>query len=148
MSLDQADKTMIEVSKPNPTGDMQVRLTLCLQSFQVGIVNSTKLELDHHIAYLCHVELARLLAKLGPDHSVEAKHHLDMVLENKIPFGATKGKGKVSMQNAFIIKANGIREFLLVGWGFEFITALRLSTMLKSYILLYTVEQLNTRTND
>lgn len=77
----------------------------------MGVINSTNLELDHHVAYLCHVELARLMVKLGPEHFEDAKHHLDMVLEAKIPFGPSKGKGKVSMQNAFVMKANGIRKF-------------------------------------
>lgn len=76
----------------------------------MGIINSTKLELDHHVAYLCHVELARLLIKLGPEHYVDARQHLDMVLHGTVPFGPTKGKGKVSMQNAFVLKANGIRK--------------------------------------
>lgn len=46
-----------------------------------------------------------------------------MVLEGKIPFGPTKGKGKVSMQNAFVMKANGIRESMELMCRFKSITA-------------------------
>lgn len=109
MTLAEADKAMIDVcllSRPSEP----LLIVYPHQSLQIGITNSTLLELDHHIAYLCHVELARLLVKLGDDRQAEARQHLNMVLEGKVPFGPTKGKGKVSMQNAFVMKANGIRK--------------------------------------
>lgn len=113
----------------------------------MGITNSTKLELDHHVAYLCHVELARLLVKLGPAHFDDARQHLSMVLEAKIPFGPSKGKGKVSMQNAFVMKANGIRKSETMN-GFVLTSHYYCiySTTADDIFVQYTVEQLNAQT--
>jgi hypothetical protein len=44
--------------------------------------------------------------KLGPSRYAEAKEHLSTVLENRVQLGPTKGKGKASMQNVVILRAN------------------------------------------
>ena len=77
-----------------------------LDAFRIVLDNSLKLELDHHIAYFAHYEYARLLAKTGKEHYAEARKHLSLVLDGKVPLGPTKGKGKVSLHNMVVLRAN------------------------------------------
>lgn len=70
-----------------------------------------KLELEHHLAWFAHFEYARMLMrKGGPSNYELCKQHLDKVLEGKVVLGPTKGKGKVSMQNMAVIRANSTSE--------------------------------------
>lgn len=85
-----------------------------LEAYKIVMDNSLKLELDHHIAYFAHYEYARLLTKMGKEHHAEAKKHLSLVLDGKVPLGPTKGKGKVSLHNMVILRANAAcKSFLL-----------------------------------
>ena len=81
-----------------------------LACFRTVLDHSLRLELDHQIAYFAHYEYARLLTKLGPEHHAEARTHLAAVLEGKVQLGPSKGKGKVSLQNVAVIRANAASE--------------------------------------
>lgn len=95
------------VESPLPVAEASQQ---ALEALRVVLDNSLNLELDHHIAYFAHYEYARLLTKLGTAHHAEARKHLQLVLDGKVPLGPTKGKGKVSLHNMVILRANAARE--------------------------------------
>lgn len=94
-----------------------------LEAFRAVLDNSLKLELDHHIAYFAHYEYARLLTKLGKENHTEARKHLSLVLDGKVPLGPTKGKGKVSLHNIVVLRANAACKCCRRGEGLDLLTA-------------------------
>ena len=68
--------------------------------------------MDHQIVWFAHYEYGRLLMAMGEEHYSQAKEQFAIVLENRVQLGPTKGKGKVSLQNVVVLRANASSESL------------------------------------
>ncbi|KAF9034810.1 hypothetical protein BJ165DRAFT_1356068 [Panaeolus papilionaceus] len=80
-------------------------------SFKMVFEYGTKIELDHHLVYHAHYELAKLLANTGD--FTGAKHHLDLVASGKhLEVNAKGMKGRYSMENALHMRTNAALDAL------------------------------------
>ncbi|PPQ75306.1 hypothetical protein CVT24_007499 [Panaeolus cyanescens] len=79
--------------------------------FKMVFEYGPKIELDHHLVYHAHYELAKLLANTGD--LTGAKHHLDLVASGKhLEVNAKGMKGRYSMENALHMRTNAALDAL------------------------------------